>query len=1025
MNRTRIAIAAALVCAMGLAHAQVADKAAKARLADANAQLSTIRTGKTPAAARKVWIVQLAGAPLATYAGGVPGIAATQPAKGARLNARSSNSRAYMGVLDARRNAVIARLPAQAKVLHTYGVAFNGFAAQMTDTEAQSLMTSTDVLSVIESEVRKPDTTRTSDFLGLTATGGIWSQLDAQARNVKGEDVIIGVIDGGIWPENPSFGDKLKPSGEPAAYFEAGTPAYGPAPAGWAGICQTGEGFTAAMCGNKLIGARFFSAAFLGGGAVLTANEYVSPRDGDGHGSHTASTSGGNSNVRNATNGVVIGVMSGIAPRARIAVYKVCWNATVSALTGCYTADTLGAIDAAVADGVDVINYSVSGTQTDFTDPVEIAYLNATAAGVFVAASAGNSGPGNEVAHISPWIATVGASSHDRNPGASLTLGNGDVYFGGSTNFANAPTATMVLSEAIPAAGQTAIASNTCLANSLDAAAAAGKIVVCDRGTNSATARLAASAEVKRVGGVGMVLLNPTTTALGTDAHTVPTVQLPDTVRSAVRSYVTAAAPSGTISLSFNLPGVVAPVMASFSSRGPNKGNGNILKPDITGPGSSVIASVSVNLSAANHAALVAGTYTPPSGYGSKSGTSMSSPHMAGAAALVRQLHPTWTPAAVKSALMTSTTEVKLSNGASDTNRWGYGAGHMNPNGTINPGLVYDATSADYARFMCGLDLTPPSGLGSCSTLGKIAAWNLNLASLTAANVVVSRTLIRTVTNVGTSTATFAGSASLPGWDVVLTPASLTLAPGASASFSAALTRTTAPLNTYAFGSLSWNDGVRDVRSPLTASAVALATPQELTDVRPSGRGTKVFAVESSYTGSISLAPVGLVPATRTTNTVAGGGKQCYNFVVEAGVQFARFQLFNSETTGGASTDLDLEVFNGVNGTGTSLGTSTSGSSDEVVTIESPPARTYSACVAGFAVPAGGATYTLSSWIVGPGSGEQTLRAAGPASVYERGGASIALAWNVAAGQRYMGNLQFRDGAGGLLGATKVFVDNR
>ena len=383
---------------------------------------------------KNTYIVQLADAPATTYEGGVSGLAATRPATGVKFDTAAGNVQAYRAYLSQQRSSTLAQVN-PAAVLHTYDVAFNGFAAQLTDAEAAALKSLPSVLSVVPSELQKLDTTRTPGFLGLTAPGGLWSQLDAQSRRVRGEDVIIGMIDSGAWPEDPSFGDKEDTNGFPVAYNQSGTSAYGAPPSRWRGICQTGPGFTAAMCNNKLIGARYYLAGFSSGTGVLTSFEYASPRDGGGHGTHTSSTAGGNSGALATIDGVSAGRISGIAPRARIAAYKVCWEATVTAQTGCYTADTLRAIDDAVADGVDVINFSVSGTQTNFADPVEIAYLNATAAGVFVAASAGNSGPANQVAHISPWIMTVAASTHDRFTVASLVLGSGASFSGPSAYF--------------------------------------------------------------------------------------------------------------------------------------------------------------------------------------------------------------------------------------------------------------------------------------------------------------------------------------------------------------------------------------------------------------------------------------------------------------------------------------------------------------------------------------------------------------------------------------------------------------
>ncbi len=976
--------------------------------------------------ARQTYIVQLADAPLASYSGQVRGMAATRPTAGARLDTQSAAARAYTSYLDVQRNAVLSRVRG-VKPLHSYSVAFNGFSAQLTLAQAQQLMSSPDVVSVVPSEVRQIETTRTTEFLGLTAPGGVYSMLDAQSRNVKGEGVIIGIVDSGIWPESPAFGEKIGANGRPVPYHQPGTSVYGPPPARWAGTCQAGEGFTAAMCSNKLIGARFYGADFAASGAIRTSLEYLSPRDGatSGHGSHTASTSGGNDlvPVLSAVNGVTTGLMSGVAPRARIAAYKVCWTATVSAQTGCYTGDMLAAIDAAVADGVDVINFSISGTQLNFLDPIEVAFLNASNAGVFVAASAGNSGPGNTVAHMSPWLTTVGASTHDRSQGGSITLGNGTVLTGNSTNFIGARNAGMVLSGSIPAVGQLAASANNCLANSLDAAAAAGKIVVCAIGTNTQAVRLAMSAEVARAGGVAAVI---TATATALDPHTLPALHVTAATGTAIRDYVTAqgAAATGAVSLSINLPGVVAPVMAGFSSRGPNLANGNILKPDITGPGVAIIATNRPGLSTAQRDQIVAGTLTPPWTNGSLQGTSMSSPHVAGSAALLRQMFPTWTPAAIKSALSTNNTVVRLSDGSTDTNRWGYGAGHLNPNGAIVPSLVYDAGMADYGRFLCGLGLAAPAGMGNCATLGSIKPWDLNLSSLTAAGVVVSRTLTRSVTNVGASTATFVSSTSLPGWDVLVTPASLTLAPGARASFTAKLTRTSAAVGAWTFGSLGWSDGVRTITSPLSAQALAFGSPAQVSDQRSSGRGSRVFTVESSYTGTISMAAVGLVPALQDGVSITTGAVQCFNFAVPGGTQFARWQLFNADTQGGATTDLDLEVFNAANCTGTNVGTAAAGGSDEVVTLDNPPSTSYSARVTGYATPAGGATYKLSTWIVTPG-GPVSLRVAGPSSVYEGGAASVALSWNVPTGSRYMSNVRFLDGSSALIGSSKVLVDNR
>lgn len=1018
-----------------------------ARIAFAAGFLALATSSGAQQATTKTYIVQLADAPAATYDGQIAGLPATRPAAGTKLDISSGQVRGYMSYLLSRQATALARI-GSVPVVQRYGFAFNGFAAKLTDAQAQALRTSPTVRSVSESEIRKLDTTRTPEFLGISKPGGLWSQLDANATNVKGENVVIGVIDSGVWPEDPSFGDKVDGSSKPVAYFQSGTQVYGAVPAKWKGACQTGQGFTAAMCNNKLIGARYYVSGFDAGGGTLTSFEYRSPRGGGGdggHGTHVASTAGGNANVDASIDGIAVGVMSGIAPRSRLAVYKVCWEATTQAQTGCYTADTLKAIDDAVADGVDVINFSVSGTRTNFVDPVEIAYFNASAAGVFVAASAGNSGPANTVAHMSPWLMTVAASTHDRFTVANVVLGSGATFSGPSYQTAGLTVKPLILAQnagVMPFASlsvEDQKALQRCYnaddraappplggsANSmLDPVKVAGNIVVCIRGGNVLVNKGAA---VKAAGGAGMIIQNAPGTNNTTinQPYVVPTVHLDVAAYPTVFAYAQTANATASFSPSVQQANVIAPVMADFSSRGPSLANANILKPDITAPGVDIIAAWGDNsLTQAQHDALVLNNFTPRANANAIQGTSMSSPHVAGAAALMKQLHPTWSPAAIKSALMTTTNAVKLANGTPDPNRFGYGAGHLNPNSAADPGLVYDATTADYGRFLCGLDLTPPAGAGTCATLGAITPSNLNLASLTAAGVLGTRTLTRTVKNVTGATSTYVASASLPGWNVVVSPPALTIAPGASSTYTVALTRTTAVINTWAFGTLTWSDNVHTVSSPLSANAAGFVAPAEVSDVRASGRGTKVYQIVSTYTGSMTVSGTGLVPATRTSNTVPAGATQCVNIPVLAGAQVARFQLFNADTQGGAATDLDLEVFNRPGGTGTLVGSSGSGTSDEIVTLKNPPPATYSACITGFATPAGGAAYTLSNWVVGPASGVQTLRASGPSSVYAGGSASIGLGWSVPAGARYLGNVIYTDPASTSLGSTIVFVDN-
>jgi len=991
---------------------------------------------------RQTYIVQLADAPAASYRGTLPGYTATQPVRGAKLNVNASHVQAYISYLDAQRNNVAVTIN-PAAILHRYTVAFNGFSARLTPAEAKKLSRTPGVVAVHPDLPLQMDTTRTPSFLGVSNPGGLWSMTDASGRLIKGENVIIGIVDGGIWPENPSFSDKVSTStGRPVPYYETGTQVYGPPPAKWKGSCQAGQGFTTAMCNNKLIGAQFFNTGFLAQALPFWPTDYVGPRDESGHGSHTSSTAGGNEGADGVIFGTPVGQMSGIAPRARLAMYRVCWSYKDPANAGayknsCFQSDSVAAINKAVADGVDVINYSISGTQTNYLDPVEVAFFNATAAGVFVATSGGNTGPANTVAHMSPWLTTVAASTHDRFLNATVTLGNGSQFSGPSYQTSGVPSTPLILAQdagVVPFASMNAAdqaALSRCYNASdratlggpggvLDPAKVAGKMVVCIRGGNVLINKADAA---KIAGASAMIIQNTPATANTTifQPYVIPTVHLDASASAAVLAY--GATPGATASFSpgAQVAGVIAPVMADFSSRGPSLADKNVLKPDISAPGVDIIAAFVAENSAqqAVHDAIVGGAQANP-GTTSIQGTSMASPHVAGSAALLRQLHPTWSPAAIKSALMTGTNDIKLANGALDPNRFGYGAGHLNPNNSADPGLYYDAGPIEYIQFLCGVGSLAASS-ANCVNFGSVPPWNLNLPSLTAANVLGKLTFTRTVTNASANSRTFTASASLPGYDVVVSPNTLMLGGGASATFEVKLARTTATVGTWTFGNLAWNDGQHVTRSPITARASLFASPAQVDDTRTAG--TKAFTVGTGYEGTLTATPIGLVPATRNSNTIVTNGFQCYNFAVPAGAGIARFRLYNADTQGGAASDLDLEVYNGPNGTGTLVGLSGSGTSDEQVDLVTPAAGTYSACVAGFAPLGGSATYTMSSWIVGPAVGVQTLKAMTASKVYLGGAASVVTSWSVPAGNRYLGQVQFKDGTNAVLGTSLIAVD--
>jgi subtilisin family serine protease len=808
-------------------------------------------TGKVEKSPNGVYIVQMVEDPAVAYEGNIPGYSATKPNNGQKLNPNSTKVKKYVGFLNSRHNQVLNAV-GNGEKLYDYNISFNGFAAKLTPAQAAALQARPDVVKVWADAARSIQTDSSPDFLGLTAEGGLWDDLGGQGS--AGENIIVGVLDTGIWPEHPSFSDQSDLSDCEGRACRR-TAVYSPPPADWHGTCVSGEEFSQNDCNYKLIGARFYR---LGAAAsAVIPEDYLSPRDRDGHGTHTASTAGGNANVPASIFGVDRGPVSGIAPRARVAAYKVCWNDA-----GCFFSDIVASIDGAVADGVDVINYSIGGGP-GLTGPDDIAFLFAANAGVFVATSAGNDGPGagtvGSPATV-PWITGVGASTQSRTFEGSATLGNGATYSG-----ATVTAGTQVL----PLVDSEDAGSELCLPGELDPAVVSGKIVLCLRGVN---ARVEKSRAVYLAGGAGMILYNPTDAqALVTDNHWVPSVHINFTDGSAVKAYIASAGASATAQINGGEKVFQdAPWMADFSSRGPNVVALDIIKPDVTAPG--------VNILAGNTPNPWLGA--PGQLFQSISGTSMSSPHVAGVFALLKQAHPNWSAAMAKSALMTTASQdVMKEDGATPADPFDMGAGHITPNSAVDPGLVYHAGLRQYAAFTCGMNLgvfTP----GSCAFLAGLGIpfdpSDLNLASIGIAELAGSQTVVRTVTNVGPAATYTVSVDAPPGISVSVSPSSLTLANGASATYQVTFTtQDDASLDEWTFGSLTWSDGAHNVRSPIAIKPVALAAPFEVTGSGESGSAS--FEITFGYSGAYTAAAHGLVPALVTSDNVLQDPDQTFD----------------------------------------------------------------------------------------------------------------------------------------------------
>jgi subtilisin family serine protease len=937
-------------------------------------------------ALEKTYIIQMSGDPVVAFDGGIAGLNATRPAKGQKLDPKDKDVIKYQAHLHKKQDA---------------------------EAQADQLRGSGDVIRVTEDQKFKLETISTPEFLGLRAEGSAWDQ------GYLGEDVIIGVLDSGVWPENPSFSDR---TGENPNGVE-GKLDYQQIP-GFNGKCVPGEAINASHCNQKLIAAQWYGAGF-GGAAGIKATfpyEFLSPRAVDGHGVHTSSTAGGNDGVEASANGVNLGIASGMAPRARIATYKVCWGFGDDPAGGCFGSDSIAAVDQAVIDGVDVINFSISGTRTDFLNPTEVAFLFAADAGVFVAASAGNSGPGAAtVAHPSPWITTVAAGTHDRLFEADVVLGNGASYTGASIQEDGTAELEMVYSANVGLPGEDPTEVRLCFPGTLDSAAVAGKMVLCDRGI---IARVAKSFAVAEAGGSAMILANVGPGTLNADLHSVPSVHVDSTSGDAIRTYVTTDAnPTGFLTPRVSGSNPAAPQVAAFSSRGPLQASSDLLKPDIMAPGVDILAA----------------SAPPDSGrdFDFLSGTSMSSPHIAGLAAVVRSAHPDWSPMMIKSALMTSSEDT----GATHFQE---GSGHVVPTAAIDPGLVYDSGFLDWFGFLCGTGQLVSS---ACSVLG-IDPSDLNTPNIAIGELAGSQTVTRTVTNVGPAGTYNVSVDAPPGIDVSVSPASITLDTGASATYEVTFTSTeSAVLGSYTFGNLTWSDGTRNVRSALVARPFQLAAP---TEVGGNGAtGSLSFNVDFGYTGDYTAGAHGLEPANLQAANVADDpandvntslgtcdfgaafpwpcvGGTWHAVSVPAASAYLRVSLFDAYTDG--NDDLDLYVWDSVFNF---QGSSGSGTSAEQVDVAAPGDTLYFVFVHGWQTDGPDANYTLFDWSVPatPGAGTYPLSIDNaPASATLGSSGAVDVSWDVSgdpatAGRKYLGAVSHSDG-GGVIGLTLIRVED-
>ena len=845
--------------------------------------------------ATKVYVVQMATSPAISYAGGVAGYARTAPESGVKYDARSGQSQLYVEHLAAQQDSVLRSVGATDRKIYSYRHAFNGFAARLSGAQVAKLRKNKAVKSVWEDRRMPLDTNNTPTFLRLlNEDNGLRAK-----HGLRGKGVIVGIIDTGAVQEHPSFDDE----------------GFQP-PQNWNGICQAGEGWDADDCNNKLIGARWFADGFLAG-AVIEPNDFLSPRDSDGHGTHTATTAAGRE-VRATLAGTPVADISGMAPDAYVAIYKACFEDLGGDQgASCFFSDSAAATEAAVMDGVDVLSFSVS-TDPAFNDPQDIAFLNAVADGVFVARASGNDGPApSSTPAGEPWAMTVGASTHSGKAFANATVINSPASVAG--RFASLEGAiTRSLQETGP------VTNDLVAAEPIDAcgpiAPIGGKIALIERGTcffdDKLTNAVAAGASAVLV---YTNLLedgseNPKTIMGGDLTFPIPGVMIDNAPGVAILAAITGGATVNvTLSAgSFISERMTGNIMADISSRGPYLTEPNWIKPDITAPGVRILAGATPEPNDGSFGDL----------FQYLQGTSMSTPHVSGIAALLIERHPDWTPAQIKSALMTTARQnIVKEDGITHADPFDFGAGHMVPNRAINPGLTYDAGLFDYLAATCGT-VSPLVSDEDCATLESLGfsrdPADLNLPSIAVSDMVGSKTIRRTVTNVGGRSTYEVSVQPPPGIKVQVNPESFTIAKGESKTFEVTFTNWGAPSGEWRFGRLTWSNGNQDVRSPIAISAQTLVAPDAIAGAGP--EGSTSFDVTFGYNGAYTAGVHGLVDPFIQVGTglpddpdntfdfgTGTGDILAYALPIPAGTAYAQWSTYNQYADG--EHDFDLYLF--------------------------------------------------------------------------------------------------------------------
>lgn len=866
---------------------------------------------------KHLYIVHLADAPVALYEGKLEQYAATKP-NNHKLQTNTPKVQSYISYLDERHELFLTKARKQVpglKPVLSYKLAFNGMAIKVTQEEAKSIAKVPGVLKVVKDRIYKLDTDTGPSLVGAPK---VWDGT-AQESGVGtyGEGVVVGIIDSGINTDHPSFADIAGDGYDHTNPLGSGV---------YLGDCA---GSFASLCNDKLIGVYSYS--------VIT-DEYADtevfpsdlPRNGEdygGHGTHVASTAAGNILLEVAeslpefgaieSSGVETGLIfpriSGVAPRANIISYQVCWGGRTDAddtYGDCSGTAINAAIEDAIKDQVDIINYSISGGFQPWESSTELAFLSARNAGIFVATSAGNSGPdaGSTSKHA-PWYTAVAASEHGRTVGYEKQLNNftgGDSSLGTIVGTSNSGG----ISAPIVYAGDFTNPNDPnndpaqCL-QPFPADTFSGQIVVCDRGE---IARVDKAVNVKAGGAGGYVLANVVGGAdnLANDQYVVPGIHISAASSTLLRAWLASGSDHAATITASSGGLVIDPtrvdVLANFSSKGPN-GSISTLTPTIGGPGVEIYAAYADQQFGHDGHEPSAGDFSY------LSGTSMSSPHIAGAAALVKAAKPSWTPDNIRSALaMTASRTVKKEDGVTSADWFDSGSGRVQVDKAVEAGLVMDETAGNYTA-------ADPSQGGDPRTL--------NLPSVTDNQCEITCSWNRTFTATKSGTWNVTTESISSGIQITTTPTSFTLDAGETQSVSINIDISNANSFDWLFGAVVLSaNGQPDLHIPVSALTGSDSIPEEMS--LTANRAADSFLikdVESASQTDFMATTLGFTQATEINASIVQDDTPDMAFDnIEQGVDVYEIDIDSShvgivaQITESSASDLDLFLLFDANG---------------------------------------------------------------------------------------------------------------